>query len=109
MNTKKVKIFKGVITILVLALIIGIIVYLFPVFRELNTPEGQIAFRDKVNSSGILGLLWLFGIQVAQIFLVFVPGEPIEILAGMCYGRFLGDSVYYDFSSNYFDCHLFFS
>ena len=35
-------------------------------------------------------LLSLFGLQVAQIFLIIVPGEPIEILAGMCYGGFLG-------------------
>jgi len=29
-------------------------------------------------------------LQVAQIFLFIVPGEPIEILAGMCYGAFWG-------------------
>ena len=28
----------------------------------------------------------LFGLQFAQIFLIILPGEPIEILAGMCYG-----------------------
>ena len=28
----------------------------------------------------------LFGLQFAQIFLIVIPGEPIEILAGMCYG-----------------------
>lgn len=32
----------------------------------------------------------LFGLQVAQIFLFILPGEPIEILAGMCYGSFWG-------------------
>ncbi len=56
----------------------------------MNTNEGQIAFRNKVNSSGFLGLLWLFGIQVAQIFLILIPGEPIEVLAGMCYGGIWG-------------------
>ena len=32
----------------------------------------------------------LFALQVAQIFLIIIPGEPIEILAGMCYGTICG-------------------
>ena len=35
-------------------------------------------------------MLSLFGLQLAQIFLIIIPGEPIEILAGMCYGAFWG-------------------
>ena len=58
--------------------------------KNLSTTEGQIAFKEKVTNSGIIGLLSLFGLQVAQIFLVVVPGEPIEILAGMCYGGLWG-------------------
>ena len=87
---KKLKIFKIILMILVLAICIGMIIYLFPVMKNLSTTEGQIAFKEKVNNSGILGLLSLFGLQVAQIFLVVIPGEPIEILAGMCYGGLWG-------------------
>ena len=82
----KVKIFKIFLTIIVLSLFLGIIIYLFPIMRDLSTLEGQIAFKEKVENSGVLGMLSLFGLQVAQIFLIIVPGEPIEILAGMCYG-----------------------
>ncbi len=32
----------------------------------------------------------LFGLQFAQIFLFIIPGEPIEILAGICYGSIWG-------------------
>lgn len=87
---KKLKIFKIILMILVLAICIGMIIYLFPVMKNLSTTEGQIAFKEKVTNSGIIGLLSLFGLQVAQIFLVVVPGEPIEILAGMCYGGLWG-------------------
>ena len=86
----KIKVFKIVLAILVLTLFIGITTYLFPVMKDLSSLEGQITFKDKVESSGIIGLLSLFGLQVAQIFLIIVPGEPIEILAGMCYGGFWG-------------------
>lgn len=86
----KVKIFKIFLTIIVLSLFLGIIIYLFPIMRDLSTLEGQIVFKEKVENSGILGMLSLFGLQVAQIFLIIVPGEPIEILAGMCYGSLWG-------------------
>lgn len=91
MNKKlKLKIFKLLLTILVIIMFIGITIYLFPVMKNLSTTDGQNAFKNKVESSGILGLLSLFALQVAQIFLIIVPGEPIEILAGMCYGGLWG-------------------
>ena len=86
----KVKIFKIILMIFVVIIFIGVIIYLFPVMKDLSTKEGQIAFRDKVESSGFWGMLSLFGLQVANIFLIVVPGEPIEIIAGMCYGAFWG-------------------
>ena len=73
-----------------LSLFVGITIYLFPVMKNLSTTEGQVDFKEKVDNSGIWGLLSLFGLQVAQIFLIIIPGEPIEILAGMCYGGIWG-------------------
>lgn len=87
---KSVNIFKKIATILVLIVMIGMIVYLFPVMKNLSSLEGQEAFKAKVESSGMMGMLTLFGLQVAQIFLIIVPGEPLEILAGMCYGAWGG-------------------
>ena len=84
--SKRAKAFKYVLLVVVIAVIIGLIVYLFPVVRNLSTPEGQLEFKNQVTSMGVLGYLALFGLQFAQIFLIIIPGEPIEILAGMCYG-----------------------
>ena len=67
-KNNKVKIFKIILTIILLILIIGIIAYLFPVMKKLSSLEGQVAFKQKVEDSGILGMLSLFGLQVAQIF-----------------------------------------
>ena len=83
---KKVKIFKIILMALVVAIFIGVIIYLIPVIKNLSTTEGQLAFKERVSSSGIWGMAALFGFQFAQIFLIVIPGEPIEILAGMCYG-----------------------
>lgn len=87
---KQIKLLKIMLIIMVIAFIVGIIIYLFPVIGQLSTIEGQKAFKERVDNSGIFGLLLLFGLQVAQIFLIIIPGEPIEILAGMCYGGLWG-------------------
>ena len=78
------------IAIIAVAIIVGVLAYLIPVMKNLSTVEGQEAFKNKVNDSGFIGLLMLFGLQVAQVFLFILPGEPIEILAGMCYGGWGG-------------------
>ncbi len=91
MNSKtKIKLFKIFILIIALAICIGITIYLFPVMKNLSTQEGQIAFKQKIGSSGVWGIITLFALQLAQIFLFIIPGEPIEILAGMCYGGLWG-------------------
>lgn len=87
---KKTKIFKLVLLGIVLTIAIAVTAYLIPVIKELGTPEGQQAFQTRINDSGFLGVLMLFGLQFAQIFLFIIPGEPIEILAGVCYGSLWG-------------------
>ena len=86
----KLKIFKTTLLVIVIIVLTAITIYLFPAMKNLSTKEGQIAFKQKVTGSGIYGLSLLFLIQLAQIFLFILPGEPIEILAGMCYGWFWG-------------------
>lgn len=86
----KVKIFKIILLLFVLLIVLGAIIYLWPLFKDISTESGRIKFQEKIQSSGFLGLLMLFGLQFSQIFLIVIPGEPIEILAGMCYGTFWG-------------------
>lgn len=82
----KIQIFKLSILIAIIAIMVGITIYLIPVIKGLTTEAGQIAFKERIINSGFVGFLMLFGLQFAQIFLFIVPGEPIEILAGVCYG-----------------------
>lgn len=89
-NNIKITPFKIIILILVIAILSYAVYYLFPVMKNIATPEGQVAFKEKITNSGISGIFMLFGLQLAQIFLVILPGEPLEILAGMCYGSLWG-------------------
>ena len=89
-KTKKAKWIKGILFLVVIAIAIAMIIYLAPIMKQISTQEGQQAFKQKVDESGFWGMLMLFGIQFAQIFLIILPGEPLEILAGMCYGSIWG-------------------
>lgn len=89
----KSKTLKVIFTIIAISIFIGMIIYLIPVMKNISTQEGQIAFKEKVQDMGLIGFLLLFLLDVAQIFLVILPGEPLEILAGMCYGV-LGGSLF---------------
>lgn len=103
----KVVIFKIILAIIVIAIFIGITIYIWPVMKNLSTIEGQIEFKNKVENTGIWGMLSLFGLQIAQIFLIIIPGEPIEILAGMCYGSFWG-TIFIMFSASIISTIIFF-
>lgn len=94
---KKTTIIKVLIFIIAISLFVGIIAYLFPVMKNLSTHEGQLAFKARIEESGVYGFLTLLGLQFAQIFLVILPGEPLEILAGMCYGA-VGGTIFIFFS-----------
>ena len=93
MKSKKTIVFKLILAIISIIAICAITAYLFPVIKNLATPEGQQAFKNRIESTGFLGMLILFMLEVAQIFLFIIPGEPIELLAGLCYGG-LGGAVF---------------
>ena len=87
---KKIKILKLLTLIMVVIILIGSTIYMIPIVKQLNTAQGQIEFKSKIQNSGILGILILFGLELAQIILAILPGEPIEVLAGVCFGPIWG-------------------
>lgn len=107
MKNKNIKRIKFVIFIAVVIISVCLIIYLFPLMKNLSTLEGQVAFKEKVNNSGIYGYLMLLGLQFAQIFLVVLPGEPLEVLSGMCYGVIRRNIFYIKFSRYYLNNNLF--
>lgn len=106
--SKRVRAFKYILLVLVIALIVGLMVYLVPVMKNLSTPEGQLEFKNQVEEMGFLGFLVLFGLQFAQIFLIILPGEPMEILAGMCYGG-IGGTIFITISACVISSLIFFA
>ena len=87
---KKIKILKIITLISIIILLIAGTIYMEPILKQLNTKDGQLKFKEKVQNTGNIGILILFGLEVAQILLAILPGEPIEVLAGICFGPLWG-------------------
>ena len=87
---KKNKILKIIWFVIIALLITCAIIYLFPILKGMLTEEGRIAFKVKLDNLGSKKFCVLAALQLLQILLVVVPGEPLEVMAGMCYGTFWG-------------------
>ena len=55
--------------------------------------EGPEELAREIRSAGPLGMLMLLGLQFAQILIVFIPGEAVQLAAGMMYGPWLGAAI----------------
>ncbi len=85
------RIIKNSLPILIFIAIMGILTLVFwPYIQELATPEGREAFGGWVDGLGFGGWLITLGIQLLQIFVAFIPGEPVELLLGYLWGPWLG-------------------
>lgn len=68
---------------------------MLPIFESIATEEGRNNFKTNVQNSGVQGVLMIIGLMFAQIFFPILPGEPVELLAGMCFGTWGGLLVLY--------------
>ena len=89
-KVKKLKTLKLIIFITVIVVITLVSIKLFPLFSNLGTSEGQQKFKTQITNQGFSGIVYLIGLQLLQILIPILPGEPIEFLAGMCYGTWGG-------------------
>ena len=55
------------LSVLFLALVVGITLVCLPYITRLSEPDFQAAFKEWVSDMGVFGLLVVFGIQVLQI------------------------------------------
>ena len=65
-------------------------VILAPKILTLQDPAVRESVRAKVDAAGMKGVVAVFLLQVIQVVIAFVPGEPVELLCGFLYGTFGG-------------------
>ena len=82
---------KNYLPIIIFIALMGILTLaLWPYIARLGTIEGRVAFKAWVDGLGFGGWLVTLGIQLLQIFVAFIPGEPVELMLGYVWGPWLG-------------------
>ena len=61
-------------------------VRLAPLFYQAARQENSAAVQEYIRGMGPGGLVGLLLIQILQVIVALLPGEPIEVIAGMLYG-----------------------
>jgi uncharacterized membrane protein YdjX (TVP38/TMEM64 family) len=90
MKNKKELIKKLAPLIIFLLIMVLLTALLWPQIKALATDEGRARFKAYVDGIGILGWFVTLGIQILQVFIAFIPGEPIELMLGFVWGPWLG-------------------
>ncbi|MCI8469541.1 MAG: TVP38/TMEM64 family protein [Eggerthellaceae bacterium] len=71
--------------------IMGVVLFLiWPYIHEIFEPGGLERVMADVHAAGPAGVLILLAIQFLQIVVAFIPGEVVQIAAGLIYGPWLG-------------------
>ena len=84
------KIVKVMLIIPIGVILIVFMLKLIPWFYSFSDPALREEFKTYVTSLGVGGIFLLLGLQVLQIIVAILPGEGIELLAGMVYGTWAG-------------------
>ena len=90
---EKADIFKFAGLIAFFAIMVLIVVMLWPYFGDLFEPGGIDRIITDVRDAGPVGFLILLGLQFLQIVVAFIPGEVVQIAAGLLYGPWIGALV----------------
>jgi uncharacterized membrane protein YdjX (TVP38/TMEM64 family) len=80
-----------IIFILIFVIATAVLSFVFwPFIRELRDPVYREGFSLWVEGLGWKGPLLLLGLQVLQVVVAVIPGEPVELLAGAAFGALGG-------------------
>ncbi len=90
-TNKKLSLTIKIISIIIFLLVLLLLtIWIFPHMTQLFNADKRALFIEKIKSYGAFGWFVVLGIQILQVIIALIPGEPIEIIAGLMYGGFLG-------------------
>ena len=83
--------FVGLIAVLVIMAIV--VVVMWPYIADVFTEGGVDRLVERVRNAGVGGVFILLGMQFLQIIVAFIPGEVVQLAAGLMYGPWLGAAI----------------
>lgn len=72
------------------AIIAVIIYFLWPYMGNLFSSDGREELINTIRGAGWSGVFIVLGIQFLQVVVAFIPGEVVQVAAGIIYGPWIG-------------------
>ena len=70
-----------------------IVVLIWPYVHMIFEPDGLEELLEQMRDAGWAGVLILEALQFLQVIVAFIPGEVVQIAAGMLYGPWWGSLI----------------
>jgi len=83
--------FAGLIAFFVVMILLC--AFIWPYVHEIFEPGGLDRVINDVRQAGPVGFLILLAIQFLQVVVAFIPGEVVQVAAGMIYGPWVGTLI----------------
>ncbi len=83
--------FAGLIAFFVVMILLCALIW--PYVHEIFEPGGLDRVINDVRQAGPVGFLILLAIQFLQVVVAFIPGEVVQVAAGMIYGPWVGTLI----------------
>ncbi|MBQ9043786.1 MAG: TVP38/TMEM64 family protein [Eggerthellaceae bacterium] len=83
--------FAGLVAFIVLLAVIVAVAW--PYIADVFSEGGVERLVERVQNAGPFGVLILLGMQFLQIVVAFIPGEVVQLAAGLMYGPWLGSLI----------------
>lgn len=86
---KKHRLIIYIVSILIfLSLLIVVLLNVVPNLKSFI--DDPILFREYIKENGVIGVIIFLVVQILQVIISIIPGEMVEIAAGISFGWFLG-------------------
>ena len=83
--------FAGLVAFIIIVAII--VIAAWPYISDVFSEGGVDRLVERVQNAGAAGVLILLGMQFLQIVVAFIPGEVVQLAAGLMYGPLWGSII----------------
>lgn len=89
-NKKRIRVFKFLLVILLVLFITYSTIELSPLIIKLTNESTREQAKIEIANMGVKGVFIVVLMQIIQIVVAVIPGQPMEIISGMLYGTWGG-------------------
>ncbi|MBQ8474550.1 MAG: TVP38/TMEM64 family protein [Clostridia bacterium] len=83
-------VFRRVIFAVIAVVVLIITVAFCVLMYQLKNTDNLTAFETHIKEIGIVGVIVMMAIQITQVIIPIIPGEPLELAMGAVYGTVWG-------------------